>query len=300
MCQGDFYGKKENETNKKEEEKENAKNDKTKKRKIPPKETQEGDEKNILKENNETHQCHQEKHQINLKERLVFIFTFFLTPTIVILVSYFFVRNFFINKMVTLEIDNIEVLNSANAVDNVIAPFFTTIFLIISFILTYVVLTKFISGRFVQEKYNRFAKKSLKCIEIGILLLGLMTLVYTKSEEFPYTGTKSYKEYVDNKVELHYFEHKIFDSDGNEIASSEKKSIPGTPSIDSLGVNSSKAKSSYKFVIFLSQIFYSISKYFSVIVTIAGAIIFPLKSYTVEKSEPSCVRMPAKNDIQQQ
>lgn len=92
-----------------------------------------------------------------------------------------------------MKIKGYYIKNSEYAINNVITPFFTTIILILSILATYFIITGYISFKFEREKYFNFAKKNF---EIFILLLGLVTMVYTKSEEFPYTDTNSYNEYI--------------------------------------------------------------------------------------------------------
>lgn len=73
----------------------------------------------------EIHQPESKQDKNNFKERFIFFCAYFLSPTISILISYFYVRSFFINRMVTMKMNSLDVLNSENAINNVIAPFIT-------------------------------------------------------------------------------------------------------------------------------------------------------------------------------
>ncbi|MFI3805614.1 hypothetical protein [Vagococcus fluvialis] len=253
------------------------------------KQVQQTKQQKKLEVNNEVPQTKLNENQISLSQRVIFIFVYILFPTLVVLCSYFYVRNFFINHLVNMKIKDHYIKNSEYAINNVITPFFTTIVLILSLLATYFFITRYISFKFKREKYFNFAKKTLKFIEIFILLLGLVTMVYTKSEEFPYTDTKSYNEYIKKQDEYLYITHTIYDEDGNEVANSEENGLEGEPSINSLGVNAKETDKFYRILLPLSQFIFSISKYFSVVVTIAGAIIFPLRSY-IGKNENIIVK----------
>lgn len=232
-----------------------------------------------------------EKVGKNLKKKFFLICLFIFFPIIFIALLYLFIQPRLINFMIKLPLNNplyfevseknSVIINSEGAINHIISPFCSSVTLIILFFASYFII-KFCSNKWFDDKvYIIFAKKILQFVEIVILVLGLISVFYVNVEKFKYTDTTNYENYIsylskDNEV--NYFKHTLYE-DGVEIANTDNPSKPGEPSIESVGLNSSDARIDYKIMLLTAQVVKKMSEYFSLIITILGAMIFPLKRY---------------------
>ena len=215
--------------------------------------------------------------KLGIARKTIFICVYILLPITLVLFGYFILRNLAINSMTTMKIKNFsyEMLNSENTVNNVVTPFFTSFFLILSFSFSYIILLVIKRKYFSSPNYIVFAQKVLRWAEIIILFIGLISMVYSNVDKIPYTETESYKKYIKDKNNLAEIQYSLKDSDGNDI----KINYEGSPTFVSEGLNSHDTKLGYRVMMWFSQFFKSFTQYFNVLVTIVGGIIFPLKNY---------------------
>jgi len=222
---------------------------------------------------------HEDLTILPFNKKAIFILLFIVFPIIFITLLYMCIKPKLVNSMILVTINGMKVMNSEDVVNKIISPFFSSIVLLVLFFLTCLIINR-LSNKFFENKlYNVFAKKTLRFAETGILVLGLISMFYLNAENFLYTDSNDYKNYVSH-VGTHYkFITTLYDEDGVELANTDEPSKIGQPSVESTGVNSPDAPFYYRMILMMSQFLKLFSKYFSILITVSGAIIFPLKRY---------------------